>query len=114
MGRLVTVILGCVLAASLAPDVDGGIVVYDKDGKKLEIGARIQLQFLSLDPDGSDSRDEVFFRRLRPYIAGSVTESWWGKIQFDFGKSLDSDEVSINDAYMQYRGWKNLKLTIGN
>ena len=114
MGRLITLILGCALAASLAPAVDGGIVVYDKDGKKLEIGARIQLQFLRLDPDGGDSRDEVFFRRLRPYIAGSVTENWWGKIQFDFGKSLDSDEVSINDAYMQYRGWENLTLTIGN
>ncbi|MCP4205408.1 MAG: hypothetical protein GY769_26150, partial [bacterium] len=112
--RCMALILGCALAASLAPPADGGIVVYDKDGKKLEIGARIQLQYLMLDPDGGDTEDTVFFRRLRPYIAGSVTENWWGKIQFDFGKSLDGNEVAIKDAYMQYKGWKNMTLTIGN
>ncbi len=112
--RSIAFILGCALAASLAPPADAGIVVYDKDGKKLEIGARIQLQYLRTDPDGGETEDTTFFRRLRPYIAGSVTENWWGKVQFDFGKSLDGNEVAIKDAYMQYKGWKNMKLTIGN
>ena len=112
--RFMALILGCAFAASLAPPAEGGIVVYEKDGKKVEIGARIQLQYLRLDPDGGSSEDTIFFRRLRPYIAGSVTENWWGKIQFDFGKSIDGNEVAVKDAYMQYRGWKNLKLSIGN
>ncbi len=112
--RSIALILGCALAASLAPPADGGVVVYEKDGKKIEIGARIQLQYLRTDPDGDEATDTTFFRRLRPYIAGSVTENWWGKIQFDLGKSIDGNEVAIKDAYMQYKGWKNMKLTIGN
>ncbi|MCP3964174.1 MAG: hypothetical protein GY719_40610 [bacterium] len=112
--RFMALILGCALAASLAPPAHAGIVVYDKDGKKLEIGGRLQLQYLRVDPDGGEAEDDLFFRRLRPYVAGSVTESWWGKIQFDFGKSLDGNEVAVKDAYMQYRGWKNVRLSIGN
>ncbi len=112
--RCMVLIFGCALVASLAPPADGGIVVSDKDGKKLEIGGRIQLQYLSTDAAGGDTEDTIFFRRLRPYIAGSVTENWWGKIQFDFGKSIDGNEVAIKDAYMQYKGWNNLTLTIGN
>ncbi len=113
--RLIALILGCILAAAfLTPAAEAGVVVYDKDGKKIEIGARIQLQFKSTDADGGETSDEVFFRRLRPYISGSVTENWWGKIQFDFGKAIDGNEVAIKDAFMQYKGWDNLKLTIGN
>ncbi|MCP3977879.1 MAG: hypothetical protein GY716_00920 [bacterium] len=93
-----------------------GIVVYEEGNKKIEVGGRIQLQYLNINPESGDSRDDVFFRRLRPYIAGTVTEDWYGKIQFDFGKSLDSDEVAIKDAFMRYSGFKaeGLKLSIGN
>lgn len=104
----------CLLAAALAPAAEAGIVVYDKDGKKLEIGGRLQLQYVSTDAVRGKNRDQVFFRRLRPYIAGTVTENWWGKIQFDFGKSINGDEVAVKDAFMQYKGWNNLTLTIGN
>jgi hypothetical protein len=91
-----------------------GIEVYESGDKFIEIGGRIQIQYLRTEPDDGEARDQVFFRRLRPYIAGSVTKNWSGKIQFDFGKSIDGDEVAIKDAYMQYKGWKNKTLTIGN
>ena len=104
----------CALAMALVPTADAGVVVYEKDDKKIEVGGRIQLQYLRTDARGGDTEDTTFFRRLRPYIAGTVTKNWWGKIQFDFGKSLDSDEVAIKDAFMQYKGWKNMTLTIGN
>jgi hypothetical protein len=101
------------LAAAGIP-ATAGIKVYENGDKFIELGGRIQLQYLRTEPDGGEARDQVFFRRLRPYIAGSVTENWSGKIQFDFGKSLDQDEVAVKDAYMQYKGWKNKTLTIGN
>ncbi len=93
-----------------------GIVVYEEGDKKIEVGGRIQLQYNNVDPDGGDSADDVFFRRLRPYIAGSVTENWYGKIQFDFGKAEDDNEVAVKDAYLKYSGFdvKNLSLSIGN
>ena len=111
-------VAGCALALGLATSAVAGIKVYEDGDKFIEIGARIQLQYLSFsespaEGDG-ESADSIFFRRLRPYIAGSVTKNWWGKVQFDFGKALDSNEVAVKDAYMQYIGLKNHKIFIGN
>jgi len=101
-------------AIAIATSVSAGVVVYEKDEKKIEIGARLQLQYRSLDPASGSSTDKLFFRRLRPYIQGTVTEDWLGKIQFDFGQSEDQDELNLKDAYIQYLGWENHKITIGN
>jgi len=105
--------LAVIIAAASMPAM-AGIKIYEDGAKFVEIGGRIQLQYVNVDTNGGDSRDQIFFRRLRPYIAASVTENWLGKIQFDFGKSLDENEVAVKDAYMQYTGWRNKTLTIGN
>lgn len=106
--------LAIVIAAGAGGPVFAGIKIYEDGHKFVEVGGRIQLQYANVDVDGEEQRDQVFFRRLRPYIAASVTENWSGKIQVDFGKSLDQDEVAVKDAYMEYTGWKNKTLTIGN
>ena len=110
--------IGCVAGVSLASVSDAGIKVYEDGDKFIEIGARIQLQYLHFSEDPregeGDSQDTIFFRRLRPYIAGSVTKNWLGKLQFDMGKSIDQDELAVKDAYMQYTGFKNHKIFIGN
>jgi len=107
-----------IAAIFLAPAANAGIKVYEDGDKFIEIGARIQLQYLyfSEDPRAGegDSQSTIFFRRLRPYISGSVTKNWLGKVQFDLGKSLEGDEVAVKDAYMQYTGFKNLKIFIGS
>ena len=66
------------------------------------------------NPDVGDSTDDLFFRRLRPFIEGTVSENWAGKIQFDLGKAKDDNEVAVKDAWMRYTGWDRMKLTIGN
>ena len=91
-----------------------GITVYKDDDKYLKIGGRIQLQYHYKDPDDGDSSDEVFFRRFRPYIEGSLHKDWKGKFQWDMGTAKGDNEISIKDAYMQYKGFQNIKLTIGN
>jgi len=111
--------LSTLLAAMIVvPVAEAGIKVYEDGDKFIEIGARIQMQYLYISEDPregqSGSQDTIFFRRLRPYIAGSVTKNWWGKVQVDFGKSLDADEVAVKDAYMQYIGLQNHKIFIGN
>jgi phosphate-selective porin len=111
--RFLSVALGALLVADLSFVTLGGVTVYEDGSKKIEIGGRVQLQFLKVDPDDGESTDKLFFRRLRPYIAGTVTENWMGKIQIDFGKAGDDDEVAVKDAYMQYQTG-NLKVTIGN
>ncbi|NOQ90533.1 MAG: hypothetical protein GQ549_06275 [Gammaproteobacteria bacterium] len=91
----------------------GGVTYKDGD-KYLKVGGRIQLQYHQVDPDGGSTTDEIFFRRLRPYIEGSTHKDWKAKIQWDMGKAKDDNEIAIKDAYFQYKGFKNMKLTIGN
>ena len=100
------------------PVADAGIKVYEDGDRWVELGGRLQLQYLYVTDDPregeSGSEDTIFFRRLRPYIAGSVTTKWWGKFQWDMGKSLDGNEIQVKDAYMQYIGLKNHRFFIGN
>ncbi len=91
----------------------GGITYKDGD-KYLKIGGRLQLQYHHVDPDGGSTSDEVFFRRLRPYIEGSTHKDWKAKIQWDMGKAEDTNEIAVKDAYFQYSGFNNMKVIIGN
>jgi hypothetical protein len=93
--------------------VAGGITYKDGDDY-LKVGGRIQLQYHQVQPDGGDTTDEIFFRRLRPYIEGSTHKDWKAKIQWDMGKAEGENEIAIKDAYFQYKGMSNAKLTIGN
>ena len=113
-GRGSRVIAAFLAAVCLAAPAAAGITVYEQDDKKIEIGARIQIQYARIDPDDGDAFDKIFFRRLRPYIAGTIYKNWMGKIAFDFGESLDAEEVAIRDAYMRYTGLPGNKMYIGN
>lgn len=110
LSRIAPVLASGVLAAP----AQAGVTLIDDGDVQLEIGGRIQLQYLRVDPDGGSTTDELQFRRLRPYVQGSVTKDWVGKIQVDFGKAIEGDEVAVKDAYMRYTGFDNLTLTIGN
>lgn len=111
LGLLIALVSGAGIAL---PASAGGVTVFKDGGKYVKIGGRIQLQYHRADPDAGDSEDEVFFRRLRPYIEGSLHSDWKGKFQFDLGKASGDNEIAIKDAYMQYTGNKNMKVTIGN
>jgi len=122
-------ILGTI--GGVALPAHAGVTVYEKDEKKIQVGGRVQVEWVSITPDCSagvsclqddsgntfDSTfDELFLRRLRPYISGTITEHWMAKIEFDFGAAEDADEVQVKDAYFARSGYENesSKLTIGN
>jgi len=105
------------------------VTVYEKDGKRVDVGARIQVEYLHVSPDCAPGApcfieddgtlsifdtDEWFFRRLRPYISGTLFKDWMGKVEFDFGEAEDSNEVQIKDAYFSYSGFGKNLLYIGN
>lgn len=96
------------------PVLAGGVKLYDQDGKTVKVGGRIQLQYHRADPDNGSSSDDLFFRRLRPYIEGSLHKDWKGKFQMDFGKAEDDNEVAVKDAYMEYKGFDGMKIRLGN
>lgn len=109
--RITLILAGGTLAATTHA---AGITVYKDGDKYVKMGGRIQLQYHGMDPDSGSSTDEVFFRRLRPYVEGSLHKDWKGKFQFDFGKAEGTNEVAVKDAYMQYKGYHNMKVTLGN
>ncbi len=91
-----------------------GITVY-KDGEKyVKMGGRIQVQYHLQDPDMGSTTDDMFLRRFRPYIEGSIHKDWKGKLQFDFGKADNGNEVAVKDAYMEYKGFDSVKILLGN
>ena len=42
------------------------------------MGGRIQMQYHQEDPENGSSTDELFLRRFRPYIEGSIHKDWKG------------------------------------
>jgi phosphate-selective porin len=109
---LITLAVAGAIALPLASQA-GGITYKDGD-KYLKVGGRLQLQYYQSKPDGGETTDDLFFRRLRPFIEGSLHKDWKGKIQFDLGKAEGTNEVAIKDAYFQYKGWEGMKFSIGN
>ena len=91
----------------------GGYKFSDGD-KFLEVGARIQLQYKVDDPAAGTRTDDIFFRRLRVRVAGSVHKDWKGQVEWDMGKASGDNEVSVKETWMQYSGWTNMTLKIGN
>lgn len=104
-----SVLLGLSGALGLSSLYGGGLKYKDGD-KYLKLGGRIQVQYHQNDPDGGTSTDTLRFRRLRPYIEGSLHKNWKGKWQWDFGK----EKTAIKDNYLQYKGFKTVNVTIGN
>jgi len=86
-----------------------GIKFSDGD-KYLKIGGRLQLQYHSDSPNKGSTTDDMFFRRLRPYIEASAHKDWKAKIQWDLGKS----KTEVKDNYIEYKGFKKLKVRLGN
>ncbi len=111
---MIRILAVAVILPMLAGLSFAGLVVHEDGDKKIEIGGRVQVQYHREDPDGGESTDELFLRRLRSYIQGSVTKNWLAKVQFDVGKASGDNEVAVKDAWMRYTGWDGLNLTIGN
>ncbi len=101
------------MAMGLAVLISGSAYAGIKfnDGEKyVKIGGRVQLQYHSESPDKGATEDSLFFRRLRPYLEASAHKDWKVKIQWDLGKSKNE----VKDNYLEYKGYKSVKLRIGN
>jgi len=105
---------GILLVAAMLPGTGEAGVTYKDGDKYIKLGGRIQMQYHMTDPDGGDKTDDLFFRRLRPYIEGSLYKNWKGKIQWDMGKAEGENEMAVKDAYMQYKTESGTKITVGN
>jgi len=112
--RRITISTGVVLAAVTIPSLSVAEIIYKEGDKYMEIGGRIQMQYRLDAPDGGENTDELFLRRLRSYVEGSMYKNWSGKIEWDMGRAKDTNELSVKDAYMQYKTTSGIKVILGN
>src|SRR5210317_164716 len=94
-------LISTILAAAFS--VFGGGLKYENGDAYLKLGGRVQFQYHQTSPDGGESTDELLFRRLRPYIEGSVNKDWMGKCKVD-----------NKDAYFAYKGIDGMQIAFGN
>jgi hypothetical protein len=120
---LFVTVLALVLTAAFTLPAYAGITLYKEGEKFLKIGGRIMVQYHLVEEDtgtpGDETFDEVFLRRFRTYIEGSIHKDWKGKFQIDTGKAgsrtspgSNHNEVAVKDAYFIYTGFKEKGVTI--
>ena len=91
----------------------GKLEFKDKE-HKFRIGGRGQHDVTLVGNDGASDvgSSEQQFRRARIYLSGTSWQHWDWKLQFDL-EDADDSGMSIEDAYIKYRGWQPASITIG-
>jgi hypothetical protein len=96
--------------------LEAGIPLYrNGSGLKLDLGVRVQLQYYHLWDDGW-SEEKLFFRRLRPALEATFSPNWEAEAEFDFGDTIEGEEVEFKDVFVSYLGLesKGFLVTMGN
>ena len=104
-----------VAAAKTSPKITtAGKLEFKTDEHKFRIGGRAQHDFTLVgnDGDGNVGSSEQQFRRARIYLSGTAWEHWDWKFQFDL-EDADDSSMSIEDAFIKYRGWDAASITVG-
>jgi hypothetical protein len=109
---------GIALATILsAPSiVEAAIPIYRNGSSlKLDLGIRVQLQYYHLGEEDW-SEQKLYFRRLRPALEASFSRSWAAEAEFDFGETIEGEEVELKDVVISYLGWesKGFVVNVGN
>ena len=107
-------VMSAAVLGMAAMGAQAGIVVYKDDARFVKMGGRIQLQYHRENPETGTATDEIFFRRLRPYIQAGINQDWSGKVEWEMGNANGSNEMSVQSAYARYSGIEGMKIDIGN
>lgn len=91
-----------------------GVTLYEDGERYLKLSGNIQVQYRLKDPEDGPSTDKLFFRRLRPTLAGSIHKDWFGRIDIEVGNASGDNEVSIKNTYIRYDGIENVRIKVGN
>ncbi|MDT8371141.1 MAG: porin [Gammaproteobacteria bacterium] len=93
--------------------VKGGVTVKTRDGKfSTKLGGRLQADAATYSDD-PEMGDGTEIRRARLYLEGTMYSDWGYKLQYDFA-STGANGKGIADAYIDYNGFDDLQLRVGN
>ena len=104
-----------VAAAKPSPKITtAGKLEFKTEEHKFRIGGRAQhdVTLVGNDGNGRVGSSEQQFRRARIYLSGTAWEHWDWKFQFDL-EDADDSGMSIEDAFIKYRGWDAASITVG-
>lgn len=103
-----------VAAGVLVVPAASALDIYKDGDKYAKIGGRLQAQYHATDEKGKPTTDEYIFRRARLDVEVGIDKNWSGKVEWEMGKAVDTDELSLKSTYIQYSGIENIDLQIGN
>ena len=63
-------------------------VLIDKPDFRLETGGKVQVQYYVADSEDPDNEDDLFLRRLRPYLIGHFKDNWIWKAEVEIGADI--------------------------
>ena len=98
----------------------GKLQITSQDGNyKWRLGGRLMADTTIGGSDvdfGSEAGNPVTeFRRARMYLSGEMYKLWKFKFQYDFsGQAAAADTAGIRDAYIAYKGFKPVTVTLGH
>ena len=75
----------------------------------VELGGRIQADYVYYDEDNISMGSGTELRRTRLFAQGNIDDDWKYKAQYEFA----GNGTDIKDMYVQYTGWDFGKITLG-
>lgn len=111
------VLVAAVVSMAFTSSARAGPRVYEDDeGRWVELGFLIQLQYRLDKPEGSEAENDLWARRLRPMIAAGFHDDWQGIVELGFGAGADGETyaVSLRWVSIQYVGVQSSRLSVGS
>jgi phosphate-selective porin OprO/OprP len=106
-----------VLIEPAAGDEKETVKITMNPSPKFEVGnfsfqpfGRIHLDYAFFDDDAADHPNGAEFRRARLGVKGKISKDFGYKVHLDFA----NEGVNFKDVYMNYTGFDNLELRLGN
>jgi len=100
--------------SDLVISTQSGLLVKTTNKKaSFQLGGRIQYDYNYAEKNSINDESDFDVRRARLFVKGQYGD-WAYKSQFNLGESGDSGSGTVEDLYIQYKGWgQTAKLTIG-
>lgn len=76
--------------------------------------ARLQYDNATFNDDKTDHPNGSTLRRLRMGFKGSLEKDLLYRVDVDFGNKSSNEGASIRDAFIEYKGFENTSIKLGN
>jgi len=97
------------------------LIRIERPGYSIESHGKLQVQYLGADAEDPVLEEDVFVRLFRPFVFGTIGESWRWKFEVELNSEIDArkidlDQLDLRDVYVRYEAsaGTSWRLTLGN